>query len=156
MPLPTTPAGSGFAIDEAEHTLRFERQLACAPDQAFDAWTKPEQLSLWWDPDGAPLATCEIDLRVGGEFTFTNRSHPEMPFVGAYREISPPNRLVFEAMGSTGRVAFEPSAAGTFMTVEIICSSDTQLARFVEMGVAAGTARTLDNLVSYLSRAVAV
>ena len=34
----------------------------------FDAWTKAEHVAHWWDPSGAPLAVCEIDLRPAGAF----------------------------------------------------------------------------------------
>ncbi len=73
-----------------------------------------------------------------------------MPFAGVYQEIVPPEGLVFESMGATGRVILEESARGTHMVVEIVCRSEADLEQFTKMGVADGTARTLDNLVSYL------
>ncbi|MDB5438905.1 MAG: Activator of Hsp90 ATPase 1 family protein [Caulobacteraceae bacterium] len=144
---PLSPAG--FEIDHATHTLRFTRRLAAPPTAVFAAWTDPAQISKWWDPAGVPLARCDIDLRVGGEFAFTSCTHPDMTFTGTYREIAPPGRLVFVAMGAEGRVTLAPSGAGTMMTVEIICSSAEHLEQFVQMGVAAGTSQTLDNLVAF-------
>ena len=38
------------------------------------------------------------------------------------------------------------------MTVEIACRSDEELDQFLKMGVDAGTAWTLDNLVAYARR----
>ena len=149
---PAAPIATGFAVDEATHTLRFERELDCAPQQAFEAWTKPEEISQWWDPEGTPLATCEIDLRIGGGFTFISRGHPELPFVGSYREIAPPARQVIEAMGAVGRVILESRAARTRMVVEITCANEAHLKQFVQMGVANGTARTLDNLVGHIGK----
>ena len=34
----------------------------------FEAWTKPELMTLWWAPKstGVPLLSCEMDVRVGG------------------------------------------------------------------------------------------
>lgn len=149
---PNAAPGTGFAVDEATHTIRFERELDCAPQQAFEAWTRPEEIGQWWDPAGAPLATCEIDLRIGGGFTFINRDHPERPFVGSYREITPPSRLVFEAMGALGRVMLEARAGRTRMVVEITCANEAHLKQFVHLGVAQGTAQTLDNLVAHMGR----
>src|SRR3954471_6577260 len=40
----------------------------------FEAWTRPEHVAQWWDPSGAPLAACEIDLRPNGAFRFVNQS----------------------------------------------------------------------------------
>jgi uncharacterized protein YndB with AHSA1/START domain len=147
--MPPMPfAASGFDVDDATHTIRFVRRLAAAPQAVFDAWTQPEQVSRWWDPTGAPLVRCEIDLHVGGTFTFLGEGHPQMPFSGTYREICPPGRLLFDAMGAEGRVLLDPEGEGAAMTVEIACATDEHLRQFVAMGVADGTSRTLDNLVA--------
>lgn len=147
--MPSVPfAASGFEVDAAPHTIRFVRRFGAVPQAVFDAWTQPEQVSRWWDPTGAPLVRCDIDLRVGGTFTFLGEGHPQMPFSGTWREISPPRRLVFDAMGAEGRVLLEAEGEGTVMTVEIACASDEHLRQFVAMGVADGTSRTLDNLVA--------
>jgi uncharacterized protein YndB with AHSA1/START domain len=145
-------ASTGFDIEEAAHTIRFGRTLSAAPDAVFAAWTDPEQLACWWDPTGEKLVRCEIDLRVGGAFTFLGRGHPEMPFSGVYREIAPPHRLVFDAMGAEGRVTLAQSGDGTAMTVEIVCANEAHLRQFIAMGVADGTSQTLDNLVAYARR----
>ncbi len=145
----------GFVIEQETFTVRFERRVDAARAQVFEAWTQPEQVAAWWDPSGEPLATCEIDLRAGGSFAFVNRSHPDMPFSGIYREIAPPERLVFEAMGATGRVILEDAAGATHMVVEIVCRSKEHLDQFMKMGVHEGTARTLDNLVAFARRSTA-
>ncbi|HEX4271116.1 MAG TPA: SRPBCC domain-containing protein, partial [Rhizomicrobium sp.] len=71
---------------------------------------------------------------------------------GVYLEIAPPHRLVFEALDSTGRVQFTSVGDKTRMTLEIVCRSAEQLEQFLQMGVATGTAQTLDNLVAYIPR----
>ena len=50
------------------------------------------------------------------------------------------------------QLSLEVAGAGTSMTVSIRCANAEHLAKFVELGVAEGTARTLDNLVAHLSR----
>ena len=148
--------GSSPFIEDAEsHTIRWERRVDAARSEVFEAWTKPEQVACWWDPDGERLVTCEIDLRPGGSFAFATRSHSEMPFAGVYREIAPPERLVFEAMGATGRVMLADAAGGTQMVVEIACRSKDHFDQFVKMGVHEGTARTLDNFVDFVRESVA-
>ena len=139
-------------IDRGTYTIRLTRVFDASRVQIFDAWTKPEQVTCWWDAAGAPLTACEIDLRPGGAFKFVTRSHPEMPFAGIYREIAPPDRLVFEAMGATGRVVLQAIADQTRMTVEIECRSADHLDQFLKMGVDVGTSETLDNLVTYAHR----
>jgi uncharacterized protein YndB with AHSA1/START domain len=143
-----TDASNNYVIDQKSHTIRFERLLHTSRDEVFDAWTKPEEVSEWWDPDGVPLTSCEIDLRIGGSFSFVSRQHPEMPFGGIYREIVRPERLAFEAMGAMGHVVLRAVGDETNMTVEIVCRSAEHLEQFTKLGVAGGTSRTLDNLAA--------
>jgi uncharacterized protein YndB with AHSA1/START domain len=149
---PQAIAKTSHEIDRTTHTIRMTRVFDASRLQIFEAWTKPEQVASWWDAASAPLTVCEIDLRPGGAFKFVTQSHPEMPFAGTYREITPPDRLVFEAMGATGRVVLQAIADKTRMTVEIECRSADQLDQFLKMGVDVGTSETLDNLVTYARR----
>lgn len=145
-------ASTGLEIDRRTLTIRLTRVFDATRAQIFEAWTKPEQVTCWWDAAGGPLTDCEIDLRPGGAFKFVTRSHPEMPFAGTYREIAPPDRLVFEALGATGRVVLRDVAGKTHMAVEIECHSAEQLDEYLKMGVDVGTSQTLDNLVAYARR----
>ena len=138
-----------FDLDRASHTIRFQRVLEASAQDVFEAWTTPEAVASWWDPDGQPLVRCEIDLRPGGTFTFVNRGHTTQPFTGTYSEIAPPDRLVFEALGATGRVFLKEADGRTEMKVEIACRSAEHLEQFVSLGVASNTARTMDNLVAF-------
>jgi uncharacterized protein YndB with AHSA1/START domain len=142
----------GYTVDRESFIIRFERLVDADPAEVFDAWTQPEQVTEWWDPDGERLVACSIDLRVGGSFSFVTRQHAQMPFIGVYREIAPPHLLVFEAMGATGRVLLDQAPGGTRMLVEIVCRSKEQFEQLSKMGVAEGTSRTLDNLVAYVGR----
>ena len=142
--------GSNLGIDRASNTIRLTRDFDSPRAEIFEAWTKPEHVTRWWDAAGDPLAVCEIDLRPGGSFRFVTRGHPDLPFAGVYREIAPPDRLIFEALGSTGRVLIREADGRTHMTVEIECGSSEQLDQFLKMGVNVGTGRTLDNLVAYM------
>jgi uncharacterized protein YndB with AHSA1/START domain len=145
MFVPTTTA-----IDPVTHTIRFVRIFDAQADAVFDAWTKPERVTAWWDPDGVPLVACTIDLRVGGGFAFVNAGHGP-PFTGTYREIDRPATLVFEAMGAIGTVSRVGVGAMTTMTVSIVRASTDHLEMFLKLGVESGTARTLDNLGHYLA-----
>jgi uncharacterized protein YndB with AHSA1/START domain len=145
-------ATTELEIDRRTHTITLTRVFDASRAQIFEAWTKPEQVTCWWDAAGDPLTACEIDLRADGVFKFVTKSHPEMPFVGTYREIAPPDRLVFEALGAAGRVVLRDVAGKTHMKVEIECRSAEQLDQYLKMGVDVGTSQTLDNLVAYAQR----
>lgn len=145
---PRTPT----SVDHSTFTLTFARTIAASPADIFDAWTKPDEISQWWDPEGVPLQQCTIDLRVGGAFSFVNRGHSP-PFTGFYRVIERPSLLVFDAMGAVGTVRLDADGAErTRMTVTIRCSGREHLEQFMKLGIAAGTERTLDNLVAHAAR----
>src|SRR5215468_4970262 len=97
-------AKTNLIIDRKAHKIRLAREFHAPRAQIFEAWTQPEHVTCWWDPAGEPLTACEIDLRPGGSFKFITKGQPEIPFVGTYLEIASPHRLVFEALGATGRV----------------------------------------------------
>ena len=124
----------------------------------FEAWTKAEHVVHWWDPSGVPLAVCEIDLRPGGAFRFVNGGPDgaKYPFAGTYREILPPERLVFIPQNSSSGaesfalLIFHESEGKTTLTMTIQCASREDRDALLRMGVDVGTTRTLDNLDEYL------
>jgi uncharacterized protein YndB with AHSA1/START domain len=64
----------------------------------FEAMTKPEHIRRWWGilDDQHSVPVCEIDLRPGGAWRFVGRGpQGEYGFHGVYREIAPPDRVVF-------------------------------------------------------------
>jgi len=79
-------------------TLEIKRLIKAPRERVFEAWTNPEQLKKWFGPGQdylVPLA--KVDLRVGGRYRIQMKN-PDGEFhtpVGTYREIKPPERLVF-------------------------------------------------------------
>lgn len=125
----------------------------------FEAWTSAEHVRHWWDPSGVPLSSCEIDLRPGGSFRWVNTAHgAEHAFTGTYREIAPPERLVFtvKILPSSPDVLttliFRQEGSTTTLTMKIECASIEDRDALLQMRVDAGTGRTLDNLALYLDR----
>jgi uncharacterized protein YndB with AHSA1/START domain len=143
-----------MTIDRNTFTIMFQRTLRASCDDVFDSWTQPEQLAQWWDPTGARLAKCAVDLRVSGTFCFENQGHSP-PFQGVYRLIERPTKLVFEALGAIGTVTLEADGGTTRMQVSIRCSSAEHLEQFVKIGADVNTARTLDNLAAHVENKAA-
>ena len=128
--------------------------------EVFDAWTTPDQVALWWDPTGEPLAVCEIDLRPNGAFRWINAGDmgAKFPFTGTYCEIAPPERLVFQARMSptsplqVATLLFVENDGRTTLTMRIECQSAAQRDEMLSRRVDAGTAKTLQNLAVYLAK----
>jgi uncharacterized protein YndB with AHSA1/START domain len=131
----------------------------------FEAWTKPELLKRWlYGPEKYPLVVCEIDLRVGGALRFVWRSRdekdPGMGMSGVYRQIAPPDRLVFTEVWDqdwTGgealvTILFTEHAGKTTLTQTVLYSSraarDGALKTDMEQGAAVGYDRLAELLAS--------
>ena len=81
-------------------TILLEREFDAPRELVFEAMTKPEYVKQWWGPRGYTLPSCEIDLRVGGEWRYLSRAEDgsEYLFRGVYREITPVERLSYTWM----------------------------------------------------------
>lgn len=79
-------------------SLHLQRVFDAPRALVWKAWTTPETVVLWLGPVEWPAVSVSQDLRVGGEWRACLRS-PEtgedLWQGGVYREIVPPERLVF-------------------------------------------------------------
>jgi len=82
----------------SDREIRMTRLFDAPRHLVFEAMSKPEHIRRWWGQlgEGYSVPVCEVDLRPGGKWRFVNR-HPkgEVEFYGVYREIVPPERVVF-------------------------------------------------------------
>jgi len=78
--------------------LEIKRLIKAPRERVFEAWTDPEQLKEWFGPhEGYLVPRVKMDLRTGGKYRIQMKN-PDGEFhtaVGTYREIKPPERLVF-------------------------------------------------------------
>jgi uncharacterized protein YndB with AHSA1/START domain len=105
-------------------TLRLTRVVPAPRDAVFRAWTDPEALRRWWVPfEGMTVPAAEVDLRPGGRYRFTmrNAGGEEFHLSGIYREVRPPERLVYTWRWDDGdgetlvTVDFEAKGATTLL-----------------------------------------
>jgi uncharacterized protein YndB with AHSA1/START domain len=141
-------------------TIMVSRLFDAPPSAVFEAWTRAEHVALWWDPSGAPLAICEIDLRPGGAFRWVNQGDKGMEhsFTGTYRQIAPPDAIVFAARTlpsspeSMATLRFIENSGGTRFLMTIECQSIEDRNALLAMRVDVGIARTLENLAAFLHK----
>ena len=81
-----------------------ERTFDAPAQLVFDCWTKPEHIVNWFGAPRTKVTTCEVDLRLGGAWKYVMQvigAHEQefnmgsMTLFGVFREISPPNLLVY-------------------------------------------------------------
>jgi uncharacterized protein YndB with AHSA1/START domain len=80
-----------------DNVIVISRTLDAPRDLVFEAFTDPRHLAQFWGPKITSVSDCAVDLRVGGAFRVEMRG-PDgtvYPCTGIYREIVPPQRLVY-------------------------------------------------------------
>lgn len=101
-------------------TLTVSRRYPVSRERVFEAWTNPEIMKEWFSPEGVTNPAIDVDLRVGGayrvEMLTPDGRRPVA--VGTYREITPPERLVFTW---AWKEEADPAHTGeTLVTVEFL------------------------------------
>jgi uncharacterized protein YndB with AHSA1/START domain len=107
-------------------TLILTRMLKAPPELAFKAWTSPEHIQQWMQPEpGMTVPRASMDVRVGGKFRIQMKTAEGEFFtaVGVFQEVKPPERLVYtwdwEKDGS-GEEFGEVEGKETLVTVEFL------------------------------------
>ena len=79
-------------------TFEISRLFQAPRERVWDAWTKPDQLARWLGPKGVTSEVMHFDLRPGGYLHSKQTGEDGAISWGKtiYREIDPPNRLVWE------------------------------------------------------------
>jgi len=128
-------------------------------DLVFEAHSSCEHLEKWWGPGKYTLAVCELDFRPGGAYRFVHRGPDgeEHGFRGEYREIVPPERIVwtFEYEGMPGHVSvdtltLEDLGGKTKLTAHSLFDSVEDRDGMLQSGMEAGAAETWDRLAELL------
>jgi uncharacterized protein YndB with AHSA1/START domain len=73
------------------------RTLNAPRELVWKIWTDPNHLAQWWGPKGFRVDVAKLDLRPGGTFHYGMHAPSGAPMWGLfqYREVTPPERLVF-------------------------------------------------------------
>lgn len=148
MPASNTKRNSG--IDELVLTRTFD-----APRElVFKAWTDAKQLAEWWGPKGFTNPVCDIDVRPGGaiRIDMTGPDGTVYPMGGTFREIVPPERLVFSATAFGGELEtlttaiFEDAGGRTKLTVTAVVVKSSEMTADAISGMEQGWTESLERL----------
>jgi uncharacterized protein YndB with AHSA1/START domain len=125
----------------------------------WEAWTNPEHVPQWMTgPDGWTMPVCEIDLRPGGgwHFVWRKTNGTEMEMRGAYREVTPPERLVStESWGenwpeTVNTLLLSEKGGKTTITQVILYPSKEARDAALKTGMKEGMDQSFDRLDEYL------
>jgi uncharacterized protein YndB with AHSA1/START domain len=110
-------------------SLIVQRSIRAPAERVFDAWTRPEQILLWWGPRPVMCSEANVDLRVGGSYRIGNVLPDGQVLIifGQFEVVEPPSRLVYSwhverpggvvTEASRVSVRFESQANGTDVIV---------------------------------------
>lgn len=99
-------------------SLKLKRLIKAPLARVFAAWTTPADLMRWFGPGPWKVAAANLDLRPGGAWRVRFHSaaeNREIEIHGAYREVTPPTRLVFTWASDNPRMNF----GETLVTVDL-------------------------------------
>lgn len=104
------------AADGTSKPFAISRTFDVSRDTLWKCFTDPERMRLWWGPKGVTIIAAKMDLRPGGAYHYGMRTPDGKEMWGkfVYREITPPERLVFvnsfsDEKGSLTRHPLAPS-----------------------------------------------
>jgi uncharacterized protein YndB with AHSA1/START domain len=150
--------GTTFTLP-SDHEVVITRVVDAPRRLVFDAWTKPEHLPNWMlgPDDDTTMPICEIDLRPGGgwHFGWRDSGGGEMEMRGTYREISPPERIVWTESWGAGwpetlnTLLFTEVDGRTTMTITVRYPSKEARDAALATGMRDGAARGYDRLEEY-------
>jgi uncharacterized protein YndB with AHSA1/START domain len=160
-----TNAKTTVAADAAARTITVSRTFAAPRERVFAAFTEPEHLAHWWGPDGWQVEIKAHELAPGGVWHFVLRGPDGMESwsKATYQEVTPPSRLVYsdtfsDAEGNvvegmptmTVTIEFVERDGQTMVTSTTQFTSEEELQKILEMGVAEGISETWERLAAYL------
>jgi uncharacterized protein YndB with AHSA1/START domain len=104
--------GEAAISTPTDREIRTDRVFDAHRDRVWRAFTDPELIARWW-ARGNELIIERMEVERGGHWRFVERSADGIHgFEGRYREVTPPQRLVwtFEWDGMPGYVAVETAS----------------------------------------------
>ena len=149
---------TSIIVEPGKPTIVITRVFDAPRRLVFEAWTKPEHLMLWWGPRDLTFSICEMDFRPGGAWRFVlRRGGHDYACGGEYREILPPERLVytFRFDGAPGAEALETLTfvernGKTALTNTMLHTSVENRDAHVRSGMEEGALQTMDRLAELL------
>jgi uncharacterized protein YndB with AHSA1/START domain len=151
------------AAVSGEREIVASRVFDAPRERVFRAFTDPDHVRRWWGPTGFTTPIVESDLRPGGIRRIVMRGPDgvEHPGIGEWREIVPPERLVFtngfdqEEPVPFGEmvmtVTFDDVDGKTRVTVRTLFRSAADRATAAGFRALEGLDQTLDSLEGYLA-----
>lgn len=154
-----------------ERGFTIVRRLQAPREVVFRAWTDPRHLAWFANPEQPARHPTTVDLRVGGQWRLSMVEREDKAYTtgGVYREIVPPERLVFSWGVAGGWPDYDPQrpqdvpictitlkdlGGATEMIFEVGFAGDAAedvIKHWFSMGFKEGFTQTVDRIVPYIN-----
>jgi uncharacterized protein YndB with AHSA1/START domain len=145
----------------SDRQIVMTREFDAPRELVFEAHTTCEHLEKWWGPRKYSFELCEMDFRPAGKYRFVHRGPDgveEHGFRGEYREIVPPERIVwtFEWEGMPGHISVDTltledlGGGRTKLTAHSMFDSKEDRDGMLQSGMEEGAGETYDRLAELL------
>ena len=147
-----------------EKTIALTRVYDAPRVLVWKTWTDPKMLAQWFGPRGFTSSVPEYDVRVGGALRIVMHGPDgnDYPMKGVFREVTPPERLVFSniAIDKDGNhllegettVTLAEQGGKTTMTLKSHAVGLMPLSPQMLAGMEAGWSQSLDKMGELVAR----
>ncbi len=141
--------------DVTDRDILTTRLLAAPRARVFAAWIDPVQLARWWGPEGFTNDFEAFDPRPGGHWRFTMRA-PDgtgFPNHSVFRELTPPERIVFDHLSGPNfqvTTTFAEAEGGTLLSFRMRFASPEEC-EAIKRYALVGNEQVFDRLAALLA-----
>ena len=150
--------GAQAKANFGEGSVTIRRVFDAPRALVWRAWTDPRIMAQWFGPRTFTTPVCELDVRVGGALRIVMHGPDgnDYPMKGEFREVVPPERLVFSniAIDKDGNhllegettVILEEQDGKTMLTLHTCAVGLVPIAPQMLAGMETGWRQSLDKL----------
>ena len=155
-----TSAATTFATP-SDREISMTRVFDAPRELVYQAHTDPKHIAQWWGPRGQTTTVETMDVRPGGAWRFVQHDPEgnEYAFRGEFREVVPPERLVFtfEYEGMPGHIlrqtiTFDEHDGKTTVSSTALFDSVADRDGMLESGMESGATESWDRLAELLNQ----
>jgi len=162
---PVTSGNRAKVTTPSDTEILIERDFDAPRHLVYRAYTEPDLVRRWWPGQRGEMETCEIDLRVGGQWRYVMRASNdfEVAFHGEYSEIVPDERIVTTEVyegappgleDPINVVTFEESEGRTTLSILMVVESREVRDMIIDSGMEGGMQEGMD-LLEQIARELA-